>query len=46
MEGNAKWKRRRKIKRRDECEQEEKIDYMRIMKTEGGRLQENKWWQS
>jgi hypothetical protein len=44
MEGNYKWKRRRKIKRRDESEQEEKIDYMRIMKTEGGKLKENKWW--
>jgi hypothetical protein len=46
MEGNAKWKWRRKIKRRDESKQEEKIDYTRIMKTEGGKLKENKWWQN
>jgi len=31
MEGNAKWNWRRKIKRREESEQEEKTDYMRIM---------------
>jgi hypothetical protein len=46
MEGNAKWKWGRKTKRRDESEQEEKIDYMRVMKTEGGKLKGNKWWQS
>ena len=46
MEGNAKWKWGTKIKRRDESQQEEKIDYTRIMKTEDGKLKENKWWQS
>jgi hypothetical protein len=36
----------RKRKKRDESEHEEKIDYMRILKIEGGNMEEYKLWQN